>query len=151
MDREPKDSLGVFVGLRNVLLLYVAIAIAWLVASYVIGQERRVTTMSHGIQYEHPDRRSPAGSNDYFGATSRGVDKNVYWEIRWSGPYNSGPTAIDAVRATLDHLTHLQKTTAASESNAKLINHLVQATEEFDGVKPTMGGELNNLIPKLED
>ena len=55
--------------------------------------------------------------NTYQGATSRGDG----WEIRWGGPYNQGPQAVDAVRATLDHLTYLQRTTSASTENAKLI------------------------------
>lgn len=108
------------------------------------GLETRSKTMNHGVQYSHPDRKSPTGSKDYLGATSRGAG----WEIRWQGPYNAGPTAIDTLRAARDHLTHLQKTTAASESNAKLLVHVIQAIEEFDGVPPTIGGSLNDLIPK---
>ena len=98
--------------------------------------------MKDGVAYSKP-QRSGLSKNDYAGATSHGPG----WEIRWKGPYNNGPTAIDAVRATVDHLTHLQKTTAASESNAKLLVHLIKAVEEFDQKPPTIGGELNNLIP----
>jgi hypothetical protein len=100
-------------------------------------------TMQNGVSYTKPHRESPK-ANDYLGGTSHGAG----WEIRWAGPYSRGPTAIDAVRATLDHLTHLQKTTQASEANAKLIVHLVKAIEEFDDNPPTMGGRLNDLIPK---
>ena len=99
--------------------------------------------MAVTVTYSTPDRSSPVDKTLYRGGTSEGPG----WAIRWAGPYMNGPTAIDAVRATLDHLTHLQKTNAASESNAKLIVHLTKAIEEFDGVKPTVGGELNQLIP----
>lgn len=102
--------------------------------------------MKNELGYSTPDRKG-ATANAYLGAASHGHG----WVINWKGPYNRGPKVIDVLRASLDHLTHLQRTDAASEDNAKLINHIVQAIEEFDGVKPTLGGDLNNLIPKLED
>lgn len=96
------------------------------------------------VIYSRADRDNTQ-STIYVGAESVGDG----WSIRWAGPYNKGPQAIDVLRAALDHLTHLQQTTnGASESNAKLIVHLVKAIQEFDGVRPTIGGELNNLIPE---
>lgn len=224
--REPDDPLGVFVGLRNVMVFYVVvIVLAWAIASFAccaepcdhpvdmqridiefyeqlstgevivcelcgrelavdmpgvyyynshkpgyaerlaehkryVSQVResidarkaaniqtRIKTMKNGVGYTHPDRQSPAGSKDYIGATSSGDG----WEIRWAGPYNKGPQAIDVLRAALDHLTHLQRTTSTSEANAKLIVHVTQAIEEYDGASPSIGGSLNDLIPKAED
>ena len=101
----------------------------------------RKNMTTKGVGYAASSR---SRDNEYQGATSSGNG----WEIRWKGPYNVGPEAIDAIRATVDHLTYLQRTTSASEANAKLLVHLIQAAEEFDGVPPTIGGELNNLIPK---
>lgn len=71
--------------------------------------------------------------------------------ITWSGRDEScGVEPIDVVRAALDRLLFLQKTTSASEPNGKLLFKLTQAVEEFDGKTPSMGGALNNLIPKGE-
>ena len=70
--------------------------------------------------------------------------------IQWVGSLTNGNGVqpIDVIRAALDRVKFLQKTTSASEPNGKLLFALTKAVEEFDGVKPTMGGELNNLIPK---
>jgi hypothetical protein len=99
-----------------------------------------------GVGYAYPDRQHVAGDKAYLGATSSGHG----WEIRWKGPYNEGPTAIDAMRAVRDHLSHLQQTTSTSESNAKLLFHVLKAIEEYDGEEPSIGGSLNDLIPKAE-
>lgn len=83
------------------------------------------------------------------GFTSFGQDCNT--SITWNGETTKGVEPIDVVRAALDRIKFLQeKTTAASEPNAKLLVKLMQAVEEFDGVPPSVGGELNNLIPKRE-
>lgn len=94
--------------------------------------------------YNKYQRGEPAR---YHGAESSGDG----WRLVWQSPYVKGPTAIDMIRATVDHLTHLQRTDASSEDNAKMLVHLLKAIEEHDGVKPTIGGELNNLIPKSSD
>lgn len=83
------------------------------------------------------------------GKTTFGHDWNT--AITWAGETTIGVDPIDVVRAALDRIKFLQeKTTAASEPNAKLQVKLMQAVEEFDGKSPTIGGELNNLIPKRE-
>jgi hypothetical protein len=102
---------------------------------------RKNMSETKGVGYAASARTA---DNTYQGATSRGDG----WEIRWKGPYNQGPQAIDAMRAALDHLTYLQRTTSASTANAKLIVHLIKAIEEHDGIAPSVGGDLNNLIPK---
>lgn len=89
-------------------------------------------------QRHHPD------PNKYLGATSFGNG----WEVRWRGPYNDGPSAVEMARATLQHLQHVQQTDAASENNAKLMFHLIKAIEEIDNQPPSVGGDLNKLIPK---
>lgn len=68
--------------------------------------------------------------------------------ITWNGETTEGIEPIDAVRAALDRIQFLQKTLSASEPNAKLLVKLLQAVEEFDGKPPSIGGDLNNLIPK---
>ena len=68
--------------------------------------------------------------------------------ITWTGNTVQGVDPIDVVRAALDRIQFTQKTTSASEPNAKLMVKLMQAVEEFDGKPPSIGGELNNLIPK---
>lgn len=70
--------------------------------------------------------------------------------INWSGSMTNGEGVepIDVVRAVLDRVAFLQKTTSATEPNAKLLFKLTQAVEEFDGKPPTIGGALNDLIPK---
>jgi hypothetical protein len=68
--------------------------------------------------------------------------------ITWTGETTEGIEPIDAVRAALDRIQFLQKTLSASEPNAKLLVKLLQAVEEFDGKPPSIGGDLNNLIPK---
>lgn len=139
--------------LRNLLLMYLsAIVLGVCIVAYLRSQEppetlSKAPAMRNNVGYSTPQREGPDAKR-YRGARSFGPD----WEIRWAGPYNTGPTAIDAMRSTLNHLTHLQATSdAASTVNAKLINHLVQAIEEFDGVAPTMGGDRNRLIPSADD
>jgi hypothetical protein len=68
--------------------------------------------------------------------------------ITWNGETTEGIDPIDAILATLDRIQFVQKTTSASEPNAKLLVKLLQAVEEFDGKPPSIGGDLNNLIPK---
>lgn len=68
--------------------------------------------------------------------------------ITWTGNTVEGVEPIDVVRAALDRIKFTQKTTSASEPNAKLMVKLMQAVEEFDGKPPSIGGDLNNLIPK---
>lgn len=117
------------------------------VASLLLGcqeSEKPEGISTMGLGYSKPNR---GGENEYGGATSRGEN----WEIRWQGPYNDGPLPIEAVRATIDNLQHRQKTTAATEDNAKLLVKLIQAVEEYDGAEPTIGGRLNDLIPKAGD
>ena len=81
------------------------------------------------------------------GRTTFGHDCNT--SITWNGETTKGVEPIDVVRAALDRIKFLQeKTTAASEPNARLLVKLMQAVEEFDGKSPSIGGELNNLIPK---
>ena len=71
------------------------------------------------------------------------------YTIVWSGEDSSQfAEPIDVVRAVLDRVAFLQKTTSATEPNAKLLFKLTQAVEEFDGKPPTIGGALNDLIPK---
>ena len=145
-DHEPNDPLAAFVGVRNLLLIYIVVAAVVVIGWRVVGTEPRRAVMQNSITYSTPERSAPVDKNVYRGGTSEGPG----WAIRWAGPYMNGPTAIDAVRATLHHLTHLQNTNAASEANAKLIVHLTEAIEEFDGMEPSIGGELNDLIPKQE-
>jgi hypothetical protein len=81
------------------------------------------------------------------GFTSFGQDCNT--SITWNGEATKGVDPIDVVRAVLHRVQWMQeKTTAASEPNARLLVKLMQAVEEFDGKPPSIGGELNNLIPK---
>lgn len=90
---------------------------------------------------------SSANGQNLGGFTSFGHQFNT--SICWAGETTKGIDPIDAVRAALDRIKFLQeKTTAASEPNARLMVKLMQAVEEFDGVPPSIGGELNNLIPK---
>lgn len=84
------------------------------------------------------------------GAYQGGVSSAPGWSIRWQGPYNVGPLPIDVVRAARDNLKHRQRTTASTEENAKLLFKLEQAIEEYEGKSPTIGGDLNNLIPEGE-
>lgn len=101
------------------------------------------TNMNRGIGYT-VHNRSMSTLNGYPGGTSLGDG----WEIRWRGPYNQGPTPIEAVRATIEHLQHLQNTSdMASEANAKLMFNLMTAVEEYDGKKPSIGKPLDHLIP----
>jgi hypothetical protein len=89
---------------------------------------------------------APMGRN-LGGFASFGAE--FHTSIAWAGETVQGVDPIDVVRAALHRIEFLQKqTTAASEPNAKLLVKLMQAVEEFDGVSPTIGGELNNLIPK---
>lgn len=80
------------------------------------------------------------------GFTSFGVHGKTV--ITWLGETTEGVEPIDVVRAALDRIKFLQKTLSASEPNAKLMVKLIQAVEEFDGKPPSIGGDLNNLIPK---
>lgn len=83
------------------------------------------------------------------GLTTFGHELNT--SITWKGNTTKGVEPIDVVRAVLHRVQWMQeKTTAASEPNAKLLVKLMQAVEEFDGKPPTIGGELNNLIPQRE-
>lgn len=73
------------------------------------------------------------------------------FEIAWQGSdHHSGARPGDVLRAALMHLQGLQKTDVASEANAKLIAKLIPAIEEYEGLSPTMGGDLNSLIPEEE-
>lgn len=89
---------------------------------------------------------SLAGQN-LGGFTTFGPGSQVV--ITWSGrDEQRGIEPIDVIRAALDRIQFLQKTNSASEPNGKLMFKLIQAVEEFDGKPPSIGGELNNLIPK---
>lgn len=94
------------------------------------------------IGYSTPNRTG-ADPKKYIGGEYTGHG----WSIRFAGPYNSGPTGIEMFRAALANLSHLQQTDLASESNAKLMVHLIKGIEEYDGVAPSIGGDLNALIP----
>jgi hypothetical protein len=90
---------------------------------------------------------SSSNGQNLGGFTTFGHELNT--SITWKGDTTKGVEPIDVVRAALHRVQWMQeKTTAASEPNAKLLVKLMQAVEEFDGVPPTIGGELNNLIPK---
>lgn len=82
--------------------------------------------------------------NSYFGGTSSGPG----WTIRWKGPYQEGITPIETVEAIIENLKHRQSTDVASNEDAKLLFALTKAKEEYHNDPPTMGGELNNLIPE---
>jgi len=90
------------------------------------------------------ENRTGGSENTLLQATSRGEG----WSIAWDGAQQSGATPIAVVKATLMHLQTLQKTASASTQNGKLIVSLTQAIEEFEGTPPTVGGDLNKLIPK---
>lgn len=101
--------------------------------------------MSNNFQSSH----SAMQGKNLGGRTAFGANLSTF--ITWNGSLTNGVEPIDVVRAALDRIKFLQEnTTAASEPNAKLLVKLMQAVEEFDGVSPTIGGELNNLIPKRE-
>ena len=100
-----------------------------------------------GTQKELSASYSSANGTNLGGFSSFGQQFNT--SICWSGETTKGVDPIDVVRAALDRIKFLQeKTTAASEPNARLLVKLMQAVEEFDGLPPSIGGELNNLIPK---
>ena len=78
----------------------------------------------------------------------------TYFRIVWKAPGFEGnapgvtPIQVcQAVRLRLDYEQHV----APTEKNAKLLFGLIQAIEAYEGSQPTVGGELNNLIPKEQD
>ncbi len=104
-------------------------------------QQEKAGQVQSKTRYEH--HRGATGTENLF-AKSNGPGLH----IEWAGSQRpAGAEPIDVLKATLEHLHALQKTVAASEGNAKLIARLVPAVEEFEGREPTMGGELNKLIP----
>lgn len=69
--------------------------------------------------------------------------------ITWAGEATpDGVEPLDVLKATMDRLIFLQKTKSATEDNAKAMFKLQVLLEEIEKKPPTMGGELNNLIPK---
>lgn len=102
-----------------------------------------------GASNHFQSSHSAASGQNLGGRTTFGQELNT--SISWAGQSINGVEPIDVVRATLERVQWMQeKTTAASERNAKLQIKLMQAVEEFDGVSPSIGGELNNLIPQRE-
>lgn len=107
-------------------------------SDYIPAKAESDSPVAEGFASEAP------GTLTYHGALSRGSN----WSIRWAGPGYSGVDPIDALRAMRDHLYHLQRTDYASDANAKLQVHVIKAIEEFEETPPTIGGELNQLIPE---
>lgn len=127
------------------IVMFIAIAITIAVTLWVAGIQRGegMTQMnSYSLMHEGPAERRV-----YMGAVS-----NIgSCRIRWRGPQiTEGVLPIEVLEALRQHLTAVQQTTAASEPNAKLLIHVVKAIEEYEGSDPTVGGELNDLIPKLD-
>lgn len=74
----------------------------------------------------------------YRGGISRRGGLTISWRV-------DGPSPTDVIKATIDNLSHQQRTNMASEKNAKLLFALIRAVEEFEGTSPD-----TNLIPKGE-
>lgn len=84
-------------------------------------------------------------NNQYNGGVTRGDG----WSITWKSPTRPhGPSPIEVVRGALDNIEHKQKSGAGSDDEAKLMVHLIRALEELDGKAPSIGGDLNALIPE---
>lgn len=95
--------------------------------------------MSYARQGESP--------NEYHGAISRGKG----WTILWEGSRVQGMTPIEAVVAAIQNLEDRQNSGMASNENAKLLAALIKAKEEYYHEAPTIGAELNDLIPKGDE
>ena len=54
------------------------------------------------------------------------------WIIHWKGHDAAGAKPIDAIKATIEHLSDLQQSDLASNRNAKLLSSLIQLEEEFE-------------------
>lgn len=82
-------------------------------------------------------------------ASNRNTD--TFLRIVWKEPgfagNSPGVQPIDVCRAVRQRLDYEQHV-APTEQNAKLLFKVVEAIEAYEGSQPTVGGELNDLIPK---
>lgn len=147
---QPDDSvLAMLAGTLILLLLGAAISFAVVGCRAQMADSRRIQPLTQTEHSMFEARYSThQDKTDLGGFTSW----NSGSQIQWRGSKSKqGVSPIEVLEAVMHRLHHEQQTDLASEDNAKLLFDLTVAVEKFNGAPPSMGGDLNNLIPDLDD